>query len=255
MYIKGYHYIPLRNYTYDPNKFKFISQLSKREPYTIDFILQDDANGFMHFIIQNSRGFSRSGVERINDSIRIMGAQAQTRSAIIGNSGPSFEAQKQFLFLMEDCTHGKPTSIPESIERYQSAITNTHVRLNFALGESLYLIPSDMNLPITSKENYNNNINVATKDMTFGLNDVNAQSNIVEFVPMVDEKSKINRMSDNKQVPRESPPPIMEVVQREVVQREVVQREVVKTTGHAKGKVLSVIVGGIALLIVLRLFD
>ena len=81
MYIKGYQYIPLRNYTYDRNKFKFISQLSKREPYTIDFILQDDANGFIHFIILNIRGFYRSGVERINDSIRsyvycIMGAQA-----------------------------------------------------------------------------------------------------------------------------------------------------------------------------------
>ena len=46
----------------------------------------------------------------------------------------------------------------------------------------------------------------------------------------------------------------MEVVQRDVVQREVVQREVVKTTSRAKGKVLSVIVGGIALLIGLRLF-
>ena len=101
-----------------------------------------------------------------------------------------------------------------------------------------------MNLPIISKENYNNNITVATKDMSFGLNDVDAKSNIVGVVPMVSEKSKINRMSDNKQVPRESPLPIMEVVQREVV----------KTTGHAKGKVLSVIVGGIALLIGLRLF-
>ena len=90
--------------------------------------------------------------------------------------------------------------------------------------------------------------------MTFGLNDVNAKLNIVGFVAMVGEKFKINRMSDNKQVSRESPPPIMEVVQTEVVQREVVQREVVKTTGDAKGKVLSVIVGCIALLIGLRLF-
>ena len=64
---------------------------------------------------------------------------------------------------MEDCIHGKTTSIPESIERYQSTITNTHVRLNFALDESLYLIPLDMNLPIISKENYNNNITVTQK--------------------------------------------------------------------------------------------
>ena len=92
-------YTAKKLYNNDPNKFKFISQLSKIEPYTIDFILQDDANGLMHFIILNSRGFSRSGVERINDSIRsyvycIMSAQAQTRSPIIWNSGPSFDAQK-----------------------------------------------------------------------------------------------------------------------------------------------------------------
>ena len=106
--------------------------------------------------------------------------------------------------------HGKSTSIPESIERYQNAITNTHVRLNFALGESLYLIPLDMNLPITSKKNYNNNITVATKDMTFGVNDVNSKTNIVGFVPMAGEKSKINRML--KQVPS----PGVEVVKMEV---------------------------------------
>ena len=76
-----------------------LCHMDKRMPYTSDFLLQDDANGFMHFIIHNSRRFSRSGVERINDSIRayvycIMGTQVQTRSPIIGNSGPSYDAQK-----------------------------------------------------------------------------------------------------------------------------------------------------------------
>ena len=51
-----------------------------------------------------------------------------------------------------------------------------------------------MNLPLTSKENYNNNTTAATKDMTFGVNDVNSETNIVGFVPMAGSKYKINRM-------------------------------------------------------------
>ena len=104
MFIKGYDYLALPKYTYDPNKFTFISKLSERKTYTkiktypIEFIHQYNFNGFMYFIMQNSRGFSRSGIERINDSIRayiycVMGAHAQTRSSIVGNTGPSFDAQ------------------------------------------------------------------------------------------------------------------------------------------------------------------
>ena len=48
----------------------------------------------------NAKGFTRAGVERINDSIctycwAILGSQSQIRTDILG-SGTAFDAQKQF---------------------------------------------------------------------------------------------------------------------------------------------------------------
>ena len=58
------------------------------------------------FVIDNAKGFSRAGVERINDIIctycwAILGSQTQTRTDILG-SGTAFDAQKQFLANVED---------------------------------------------------------------------------------------------------------------------------------------------------------
>ena len=74
----------------------------------IDYIAQgpevDEA--WSSFILDKSQGFTAPGLERLNDSIwtnmsAILGAQAQTRSGILG-SGTSFDAQMQFMANVED---------------------------------------------------------------------------------------------------------------------------------------------------------
>jgi hypothetical protein len=65
-------------------------------------IAQDIDDGWTRFMLQKSRGFTRAGIARINDSIRtfiycVLGAQVQARTAIIGQSGTSPDAQKQFV--------------------------------------------------------------------------------------------------------------------------------------------------------------
>ena len=74
----------------------------------VDYIAQgaEEDEAWSSFILDKSQGFTAPGVERLNDSIRtyvlaILGAQAQTRSAILG-AGTSFDAQKQFLANVED---------------------------------------------------------------------------------------------------------------------------------------------------------
>ena len=57
-------------------------------------------------MFDKSEGFSKAGVERLNDSIRtyvwtILWAQSQTRSEIL-EPGTGFDAQKQFLANIED---------------------------------------------------------------------------------------------------------------------------------------------------------
>ena len=79
----------------------FTRQSSKG--FDIDFLKQDFRNAdtaWQTFIIDKSEGFTQAVIERINSSIRayvwcILGAQAQTRAAILGR-GKAFDAQKQY---------------------------------------------------------------------------------------------------------------------------------------------------------------
>ena len=94
----------------------------------IDYIAQgpEADEAWSSFILDKSQGFTAPGVERLNDSIRtyvwaILGAQAQTRSAILG-AGTSFDAQKQFLANVEDAI-SSPVDIP-SVLRHRKITAN-----------------------------------------------------------------------------------------------------------------------------------
>jgi hypothetical protein len=150
-------------------------------------IAQSIEDGWTRFMLQKSRGFTTAGIARINDSIRtfiycVLGAQVQARTAIIGQSGTSPDAQKQFTVNLHDAIYAD-LSIPDSIERYQNAINNSHSKLDFAIGSGLYMIPSDLVMKIGSLDNYNNNILIATDDMDFGVNNINNKQ-LVDFQPV-----------------------------------------------------------------------
>ena len=74
---------------------------NNNEVLNISYIEQEFSDdGWTTFILDESKGFTRAGIERINDSIRtycwaILGSQAQTRTGIIG-VGTQFDTQKQF---------------------------------------------------------------------------------------------------------------------------------------------------------------
>ena len=70
----------------------------------------------------------------------VLGAQAETRSTIMNSEGRELDARKQLDVLLEDAISKTP-SLPESVSRYQKAITETHKQLNFALAPGVYLIP------------------------------------------------------------------------------------------------------------------
>jgi hypothetical protein len=169
----GYH--PIRGVPYNPNRFKFIDQTTS-EAIKIDYVYQEAASeGWKQFIPVKSNGFTRSGAVRIDDSIRnyvhcILGSQAQTRSSIL----KSFETQQYFVDLLEQNIKSM-LSIPESIDKYQDAITKTNSRIDYVIAIGLYMIPSDLVLKVGTLIGYNNNIVVATPQMKIGQNEqVNA---------------------------------------------------------------------------------
>jgi hypothetical protein len=174
----GYYPVPDRG-DYDSAKMSFTKRTTN-EVLHIDYISQDTGDFWTTFILGKSHGFTRPGVERLNDSIRtyvwlILGAQAQTRTCILG-TGTAFDAQKQFLANLEDAI-SSPVDLPSAIKRYQDTLQYAGSEVNFVFGIGLYMAPGDMLLRIGQVVGYNNEIVIATAAQTLGINTgVNATS-------------------------------------------------------------------------------
>jgi len=141
--------------------------------------LADANDGFVDFMLDQTMGFTHAGVERLNDSIRtyvwaILGAQDQERTPILG-SGTAFTAQKMFLTNISAAIEQAEET---SVSKYQSVLQYARGKLDFVVGEQLYMCPSDMTLTLLSAHisGYNNEILVAIRDMAPGQNnDLNAE--------------------------------------------------------------------------------
>ncbi len=176
----------------------------------IDYIAQgpkaDEA--WATFILNNSQGFTGSGVERLNDSIRtyvwaIIGAQAQTRSGILG-SRASFDAQRQLQANIED-TISSPIDIPSAIEKYPSVLQNASSKVDYAFGSGLYMASSDMRLHIGTIAGYNNEIVIGPVGQPLGVNvDVNSSTTPVLVETVVPQSPDD---SEATAIPSESTPP------------------------------------------------
>ena len=121
-----------------------------------------DANtGFVDFMLDQTQGFTHAGVERLNDSIRtyvwaILGPQDKERTPILG-SGTAFTAQKRFLSNVEAAIQQAEET---PVTKYQSVLQYARGKLDFVIGEQLYMCPSDMTLTLFSTHisGYNNEI-------------------------------------------------------------------------------------------------
>ena len=119
------------------------------------------------FILVKSNGFTRPGVERINECIRtycwaILGSQSQVKSDILG-VWSAFDAQKQFLANTEDAIQS-PVDLPSQITRYQNALKYAHTNVHYVFGFGLYMAPSNMELRIGTIQGYNYKIILYTHD-------------------------------------------------------------------------------------------
>ena len=127
-------------------------------------------------------GFTDVGLYKISDSIRahaylILSSQASARSGIISNTVSALTAQSAFLNNFEDIVNRR-VDIKEDIKHYQDTLSYASSKVNYSVGENLYILPSDMNLKIRSETaGYNNTILVSNRKFSLGKNDeVNASS-------------------------------------------------------------------------------
>ena len=160
----------------DPMKYrdeKFYWTYQRVVGWPDDYIGPDSMT---RWIIEKSVGFTDVGLLRILESVRayaylILSSQDSARSSIVGNLASALTAQSAFLNNFENFVNRR-VDIREDIKRYQDTLSYASSKVDYSVGEHLYMLPSDMALKIRSGTvRYNNKILVSDEKFIPGKNE------------------------------------------------------------------------------------
>ena len=103
----------------------------------------------IRFVLEVSVGFTDVGLLKISESVRayaylILSSQASARSSIVGNTASALTAQSAFLNNFENVVNQR-VDIREDLKRYQDPLSYASSKVNYSMGENLYMLPSNMN--------------------------------------------------------------------------------------------------------------
>ena len=131
-------------------------------------------NSWSRWIIQKSDGLTTLGIQKLSESVRdyaylILTSQTSTRGPIVGHEARNLDAQRTFLNTFENIVNRR-VNIPEDIRRFQKTLQYARSKVDYAIGEFIYMLPSDMNLRIGNVRNYNNKILISSPSFKIGTN-------------------------------------------------------------------------------------
>ena len=131
-------------------------------------------NSFSRWIIEKSDGVTTLGLQKLSETVRyyaylILTSQTSTRAQIIGHEARNLDAQRTFLNTFENIVNRR-VNIPEDIRRFQKTLQYARSKVDYAIGEFIYMLPSDMNLRIGDVRNYNNKILISSPSFNIGTN-------------------------------------------------------------------------------------
>ena len=170
-------------------------------------------NSFSRWIIEKSDGLTTLGIQKLSESVRdyaylILTSQTSTRGPIVGHEARNLDAQRTFLNTFENIVNRR-VNIPEDIRRFQKTLQYAMSKVDYAIGEFVYMLPSDMNLQIGNVRNYNNKIMVSSPGFKVGTNlkiNLDVKSKEVEMIkaepdvkPKVKTKPVIKPNKEHKQ--------------------------------------------------------
>ena len=95
----------------------------------------------------------------------IFTSQTSTRGPIIGHETRNLDAQRVFLNTFENIV-SRRVDIPEDIQRFQNTLQYARRKVDYVIGEFIYMLSSDMNLRIGKVKNYNNEILISSPSFT-----------------------------------------------------------------------------------------
>ena len=152
-------------------------------------------NSFSRWIIEKSDGLTTLGLQKLSESVRdyaylILTSQTSTRGQIVGIESRNLDAQCTFLNTFENIVNRR-VNIPEDIRRFQKTLQYAQSKVDYTIGEFIYMLPSDMNLQIGRVKNYNNKILISSPSLKIGTNlKINIDGEQAKLKDKPDVKSK-----------------------------------------------------------------
>ena len=157
-------------------------------------------NSFSRWIIEKSEGLTMLGIQKLSGLVRdyaylILTSQTSTRSQIVGHEARNLDAQRTFLNTFENIVNRR-VNIPEDIQRFQKTLQYARSKVDYVIGEFIYMLPSDMNLRIGKVKNYDNKILIPSPNFKIGTNlniNINGEQMKLKDKPDVRSKEVDNR--------------------------------------------------------------
>ena len=131
-------------------------------------------NSFSRWIIGKLDCLTTLGLQKLSETVRdytylIWTSQTSTRGPIVGHEARNLDAQRTFLNTFENIVNRR-VNIPEDIRRFQKTLQCARSKVDYVIGEFIYMLPSDMNLRIGNVRNYNNKILISSTSFKIGTN-------------------------------------------------------------------------------------
>ena len=106
-------------------------------------------NSFSRWLIDKSDGLTTLGLQKLSESVRdyaylILTSQTSTRAQIIGHEARNIDAQRVFLNTFENIVNRR-VNIPEDIRRFQKTLQYAWSKVDYVIGEFIYMLLRDMN--------------------------------------------------------------------------------------------------------------
>ena len=190
-------------------------------------------NSFSRLIIEKSDGLTTLGIQKLSETVRdytylILTSQTSTRGPIVGHEARNLDAQRTFLNSFENIVNRR-VNIPEDIQRFQKTLQYGRSKVDYVIGEFIYMLPSDMNLRIGKVKNCNNKILISSPSFKIGTNlkiNLDGKKNEPDVKPEVEEivktKPNIEPNKEHKQdvkpnieFDKESKPDMNEITYKE----------------------------------------
>ena len=125
-------------------------------------------------------------------------SQTSTRGPILGHEARNLDAQRTFLNTFENIVNRR-VNIPEDMRRFQKTLQYARSKVDYAIREFIYMLPSDMNLRIGNVRNYNNKILISSPSFKIGTNaKINLDGEQVKLKDKPDVKPEGERIVKTK---------------------------------------------------------